>query len=146
MNIKFILCLIFCGACALEAAVVKEEDTRTLSEAGRFDYSWFNGNFWNSRMETNQQKTYFILGLGEGIMLEQKQLYSKIEGPEVKNILENETLKLIGSKYSLTDIIKQIDDFYKIKSNLKVPVVEAYVKVLEGLKEQEKKKRKEIVE
>ena len=99
---------------------------RTSGAIGEKSYQWDNGNTWNL-LGTTESKTYYLIGLENGITLQHREIYYRTKVDKVKTESKDVRDILTDSSVKLSDLILLIDAFYKTAANLTIPIADAYL-------------------
>ncbi len=109
-----------------------ENEQTTKGMTGQDRYSWANGRAW--KVLDAQSRITFLDGIEEGIYLLLRQSWEKTNVDAEKRLLEKEADQLTVRGFRFYDLVQQIDDFYQDSSNVRIPVVDAYIYTLRKLK------------
>lgn len=114
------------------AAQTSEQEQITKGVVGHSRYSWTNGRAW--KVLDGQSKIAFLTGTEEGIYLLLRQSWERTNLDSEKQLLEREAGQLTVTGFRFSDLVQQIDDFYQDSSNVRIPIVDAYIYTLRKLK------------
>ncbi len=113
-------------------AQTSDNEQRTKGIVGQGRYSWANGRAW--KVLDAQSRIAFLNGIEEGVFLLLRHSWEKTNLDAEKRLLEKEADQLTVKGFRFYDLVQQVDDFYRDSSNVRIPVVDAYIYTLRKLK------------
>ena len=85
---------------------------------------WGNGRYWE-QLDLNA-KNQHLYGIEAGINLFANELFSQSKDDAEWNRTENLRSKLTIAGFRFSDLVQQVDAFYKDRANIRIPVAYAY--------------------
>ena len=101
---------------------------------------WLNGTGWESYERT--EKSTYVYGLYQGILTLEADLDLAL--PNQRKLIREKVTGYVA-RQSLKDFVTQIDDFYKDRANVRIPVPKAVFWVAQKIKGKSTKELDAIV-
>lgn len=132
-----VLLAALCGlAPAAAAQQVKElnpppNPMQTQGKVGDTYYRWTNGRAWLSLGDN--AKVAMVAGIEQGLILSVRENWGAVPKPTRQTLVKTAGQVTVGG-ITFNQLVLQIDNFYLMPGNLRVPVVDAYLYALSKLK------------
>lgn len=122
---KLLLVLIVAAAFTVPAAVLAQQshDENDERTAG-----WHNGRAWE--MMNSQEKIYFLTAIENGIILLQTELLRVTSDRDAIDSINQTTDAFTISGFRFSDFTQEVDEIYKERTNIRIPIAYAYVVVI----------------
>lgn len=109
---------------------------QTLGKVGKTNYAWINGRAWLS-LDDNA-KIALVAGIEQGIVLGVRENWDAVPKNAQQDLVDT-AARLTVSHATFTQLAVDIDSLYLQRSNLDIPVVDAYEYALLKIKNVPKK-------
>jgi len=116
-------------------------DMQTQGKVGKTSYQWTNGRAWLSL--NDDSKVAMVAGIEQGIILSVRENWDAVS-KEIRPVLVSTATRLTVGGFTFDQLVLQIDNFYLMPGDLKVPVVDAYLYALMKLKKTPEDKLKDM--
>lgn len=132
----FIFIMLICLIPALSIAQVKytsDEMRSPLRVTEEKSFETDNGRSWTS-MKSQQDKIFYLMGIEAGVILLSYTIYNTTKDDNTLNISESARESITISGFRFSDIVSQVDGFYRDTANIKIHISLAYEYSIQKMK------------